>query len=185
MRAGLGYLLGAAVSFTGGLADLAYINLRLVPGVLAPEVEQVVRMPPVEVAEVPPAPPPVAAPVPAPVRPPVAPVFAQAAVIHFHTESAELDRQARTAIAGVASRVRDDPSQRVRTAGYADARGPTSFNQALSERRAVAVANELVRLGVAADRVESHGFGEQTSSGGQWFLDRRVEISIGRQTGGP
>jgi outer membrane protein OmpA-like peptidoglycan-associated protein len=46
-------------------------------------------------------------------------------------------------------------------AGYADQRGPHSYNQALSERRAEVAKNFLIEQGIPADKIETQAFGEQ------------------------
>ena len=40
--------------------------------------------------------------------------------------------------------------------------GKDAYNQKLSERRALAVKNELVRQGIASSRLSTVGFGEST-----------------------
>ncbi len=69
------------------------------------------------------------------------------------------------------------------SAGHTDSQGSDSSNQALSERRASAVAGYLLQKGVVEARIESIGFGEKqpvadngTSAGRA--LNRRVEISL-------
>lgn len=69
------------------------------------------------------------------------------------------------------------------SAGHTDSQGSESSNQALSERRANAVAGYLLRKGVVDARIETIGFGEKqpvadngTSEGRA--LNRRVEISL-------
>lgn len=67
--------------------------------------------------------------------------------------------------------------------GHTDSVGSESYNQMLSERRAVAVRDELSALGVPSDRLRAIGRGEfepradnGTDSGRQ--LNRRVEIMV-------
>jgi len=55
----------------------------------------------------------------------------------------------------------DHPDARLVLAGHADRRGPNQYNQALSERRATVVKNFLVKQGVAAEKIDSHAFGEE------------------------
>lgn len=67
--------------------------------------------------------------------------------------------------------------------GHTDATGPESYNQQLSERRAVAVRDELVMLGVPSSRLRAFGRGElepradNVSEAGRQ-LNRRVEIMV-------
>ena len=57
--------------------------------------------------------------------------------------------------------VADHPDARLVLAGHADRRGPNHYNQALSERRAAVVKNFLVKQGVAAEKIDSHAYGEE------------------------
>jgi outer membrane protein OmpA-like peptidoglycan-associated protein len=67
--------------------------------------------------------------------------------------------------------------------GHTDAVGADSYNQTLSERRAVAVRDELTALGIPSQRIRAIGRGEfepradnGTEAGRQ--LNRRVEIMV-------
>ena len=69
------------------------------------------------------------------------------------------------------------------SAGHTDSQGSDESNQALSERRANAVATYLLQKGVVEARIETIGFGEKqpvadngTAEGRA--LNRRVEISL-------
>ena len=50
--------------------------------------------------------------------------------------------------------------RRVEIGGHTDSRGSTSYNQALSERRASAVPDYLVGLGVERSRIRIKPYGE-------------------------
>jgi outer membrane protein OmpA-like peptidoglycan-associated protein len=71
----------------------------------------------------------------------------------------------------------------VAVAGHTDSVGSEKSNQALSEGRAVSVANYIRGQKILSDRLEIIGFGERqpvasndTDSGRQ--LNRRVEITL-------
>ena len=51
------------------------------------------------------------------------------------------------------------PNANIEVAGHTDADGEDSFNQALSEKRAQAVINYLVKAGLTADRFTAVGYG--------------------------
>jgi OOP family OmpA-OmpF porin len=74
------------------------------------------------------------------------------------------------------------PSLKVDVAGHTDWIGTDAYNQALSERRATAVKDYLVRKGVAAGRIRTYAYGESqpvapnTTAEGR-ALNRRAEIS--------
>ncbi len=71
----------------------------------------------------------------------------------------------------------------IEIAGHTDSMGPSSYNQRLSERRAKAVFDYLVKNGVGSERVVSRGFGENNpvadndSDEGR-SQNRRVEFKI-------
>jgi outer membrane protein OmpA-like peptidoglycan-associated protein len=82
------------------------------------------------------------------------------------------------------------PDATLRVAGFADPRGDAAYNEALSQRRAEAVAAALVCGGVARERliVEAHGAAESSSASGDldaYALDRRVTVRLERATGTP
>lgn len=67
--------------------------------------------------------------------------------------------------------------------GHTDSVGSDAYNQSLSEKRANSVDNFLVSRGIASNRLESEGYGEndpvasnETDAGRQ--LNRRVEIVV-------
>jgi len=79
------------------------------------------------------------------------------------------------------------PDAKVRVDGYADPRGSAAVNEALSKRRADAVAAVLASAGVAPDHivVEAHGKSEAASSEGDmdgYAFDRRVTVRIERSS---
>jgi OOP family OmpA-OmpF porin len=51
------------------------------------------------------------------------------------------------------------PTARIEIAGHTDAAGEDGFNQALSEKRAQAVLDYLVKAGLPADRFTAVGYG--------------------------
>ena len=54
----------------------------------------------------------------------------------------------------------DVPSLRIELGGHTDSQGSDSYNMTLSEQRAKAVVDYLVKNGIASDRLESKGYGE-------------------------
>ncbi|UTW12045.1 OmpA family protein [Marinobacterium rhizophilum] len=67
--------------------------------------------------------------------------------------------------------------------GHADSRGFARYNQLLSEERARSVADYLLRLGVTAHRIRSHGVGETQPAGSNATesgraVNRRVDVQL-------
>jgi outer membrane protein OmpA-like peptidoglycan-associated protein len=72
---------------------------------------------------------------------------------------------------------------RVTIVGHTDSTGSEAYNQTLSERRARAVRDELILLGVPSDRLSAMGQGERqpranndTTAGRE--MNRRVEVLV-------
>jgi len=81
--------------------------------------------------------------------------------VEFDTNKAIVKSQYFNEIKRVATFMNQYANTRVVISGHTDSRGSASYNQALSERRAAAVAAVLVREhGVAANRVSARGVGE-------------------------
>jgi len=133
--------------------------------------------PPVVVAP-PPAPPPPPAPAPAPAPPPPAPltedqIFAQKTVdqlnaemplgdVMFAYDQATVRDDQRPALQRNADYLRRWPTIRVSVEGHADSRGTNEYNLALGERRANAVKEYLVGLGIMGNRLVVVSKGEET-----------------------
>lgn len=103
--------------------------------------------------------------------------------ITFATGSATIDPRFGPVLNDVAGVLQTYPATYVNVIGHADSVGAADFNQRLSERRASAVASELINFGVFADRLYVAGMGEtnpiasnETDSGRA--ANRRVEITI-------
>jgi peptidoglycan-associated lipoprotein len=70
-------------------------------------------------------------------------------------------------------------------AGFTDERGTPEYNRGLGERRAQAVRNFLLSLGVSAGRIQTVSFGQEMPANpghdeSAWAKNRRVEIGVVR-----
>jgi peptidoglycan-associated lipoprotein len=63
-------------------------------------------------------------------------------------------------LAAVAEYIKAHGSDALEIDGHCDQRGTEEYNRSLGERRALALREELVRLGVEASRVDTVSFGE-------------------------
>ena len=69
--------------------------------------------------------------------------------------------------------------------GHCDERGSDEYNRTLGERRALAVKDYLVNLGVGAERIETVSYGEEkpavpdATTDSQHGKNRRAEFVIG------
>lgn len=108
--------------------------------------------------------------------------------VHFEWDSARIRRESAPEIEAVAEVLKEHfPRTRFRLAGFTDHSGDAAYNQALSERRAIAVWAVLVdEHGVASERLETVGFGEEDASIEASDEERRrVELQILRSEGNP
>lgn len=105
--------------------------------------------------------------------------------VTFRTNDDSVQTQALSPLMKLGSLAAALPDAKVRVSGYADPRGSLAVNQALSKRRAEAVASVLTSAGVPPDRliVEAHGKSAATSTEGDidgYAFDRRVTVRIER-----
>lgn len=114
-----------------------------------------------------PAPAPAMKPAPAPVPPAVAPAAAKAAPVAIALEDINFDFDKAT-ITDAAKKIldrdvkvlKDNPGIKVRIEGHACQHGADDYNMRLSERRANAVKEYLVKEGIAADRLTTIAYGK-------------------------
>jgi len=106
-------------------------------------------------------------------------------VVLFDFDRAEIRADALAALTRKAEVLRLNPGLVVRIEGHADERGSTEYNLALGQRRADAVRDRLVALGVSASQLETVSMGESRpvdTSGTEeaWARNRRAEFRIVR-----
>lgn len=93
-----------------------------------------------------------------------------------------------TSVSDLAEFMRRNPSRRASIEGHTDSMGSDGANQQLSDRRAGAVRDMLVGMGIAGDRLSTVGHGESGPVAGNDTAagrrsNRRVEIVFARETG--
>lgn len=103
--------------------------------------------------------------------------------IYFGFDSAVLLATARSMLDASAATLRRHPDLEVEIVGFADSRGPESYNQRLSERRAEAVRDYLRQAGVDAARLTARGYGESHPGASDLSANglaqsRRVELRV-------
>jgi len=114
---------------------------------------------------------------------PAAPAPARTYLVFFDWDRADLTARAREIIAEAATNARRVQTTRIEVAGHADRSGDAAYNQRLSQRRADAVAAELVNRGIARNEIVVTAFGETrplvpTADGVREPQNRRVEIVL-------
>jgi len=103
--------------------------------------------------------------------------------ITFPVDSAQLKSSFVSSLNALARNLQQYPNTTVEVVGHTDSTGAASYNQQLSERRALSVRSVLLNAGVSGSRLRAFGQGENNpvasngSSAGRQ-QNRRVEIFI-------
>ena len=79
----------------------------------------------------------------------------------FDFDKADIRADARTALAQTAEFFKAHPSVKATIEGHCDERGSTEYNLGLGDRRAAAVKQYLVSLGVSASQLNTVSFGKE------------------------
>jgi outer membrane protein OmpA-like peptidoglycan-associated protein len=120
---------------------------------------------------------------------PVEPVRAEVIVLRddvlFAFDKSSLTPSAQSQLDSLMGKLQNADVVSIKVIGHTDSKGSDAYNQALSERRASAVADYLLSRGLAPDKLTSEGRGErepmadnETDAGRA--QNRRVELHINR-----
>ncbi|RTY95768.1 OmpA family protein [Flavobacterium sp. GT3R68] len=108
---------------------------------------------------------------------------AYAKTILFNSGKATFKAQTIPVLQSIVAILKEYPYSRFMIEGHTDSDGTNELNQTLSENRAAAVKNFLIENGIAADRLNSAGYGEtkpidsnKTAKGKA--NNRRVEVNL-------
>jgi peptidoglycan-associated lipoprotein len=101
-------------------------------------------------------------------------------IFYFDYDDATLRPGARAEIEAHAERIKSS-EKIVRIEGHADERGTDTYNKELGQRRAEAVRDLLVSMGVHSSKIETVSLGEKSpvilgSGESVWQKNRRVEL---------
>ena len=80
---------------------------------------------------------------------------------YFDYDKAEIRPDARAALSKTGDFLKNYPRFKVTIEGHCDERGSTEYNLGLGDRRAAAVKQYIVSLGVSADRISTVSFGKE------------------------
>ncbi len=105
--------------------------------------------------------------------------------VYFAFDSSAVSPGEMSKVSATADRLRSDRSLAVILEGHTDERGSREYNLALGERRALAVRDVLLSMGVSSDRIQTLSYGEEMPSvegfdESAWSLNRRVEFQLMR-----
>ncbi len=98
--------------------------------------------------------------------------------VFFDFDSANLKPGGRQELERVARVLNKYPKTTILIAGHTDKSGPETYNKKLSERRANAVKDALIQMGVIEERMKAIGYGESQPVSSDPADNRRVEIYI-------
>lgn len=106
--------------------------------------------------------------------------------VGFETAKWNLSETAQSRIRNVAEQMTADDDLKLKIDGHCDERGTDAYNQILSEKRAKAVYNQLVKLGVDKKRLSFEGFGRRKAlvkghSEKVYSHNRRVEMIFNKK----
>ncbi|MCG8504469.1 MAG: peptidoglycan-associated lipoprotein Pal [Sphingomonadales bacterium] len=105
-------------------------------------------------------------------------VAAAGDLVFFEFDKSDLDSDARQTLQRQADWLRANAGVTVTVEGHCDERGTREYNIALGARRATAVKNYLVALGIDGDRISTISYGEERpavpgSRESAWAQNRR------------
>ena len=103
--------------------------------------------------------------------------------LEFETGSAKLKASSQERLKQIAAVLKAYPAVTIKVGGYTDNVGDPQTNLRISGERAKATLQELVNMGISANRMDAEGYGEQhpvadnaTDQGRQ--KNRRVDIRV-------
>jgi peptidoglycan-associated lipoprotein len=105
--------------------------------------------------------------------------------VHFAVDRAAILPADQRVLDANAAWLKSNAQARLLLEGFADERGTPVHNQALGERRAVAVRDALVAQGIEASRISIRSYGEQhplcaDRTDPCWAKNRRVQFLVSR-----
>lgn len=109
--------------------------------------------------------------------------FFAAETAHFDFDSSVVKSADKPKVAKVAEHLKANPSHAVEVDGHCDERGTEEYNRALGERRALALREELISLGVKPSRIDTVSFGKDRPADtghdeSAWKKNRRGEFLL-------
>src|SRR5215471_487862 len=103
--------------------------------------------------------------------------------VHFDFDSSVVRNSEKSKVAAVADYLKANTQDAVEVEGHCDERGTEEYNRALGERRALALREELVRLGIDPMKIDTTSYGKDrpVSTGhneSAWKQNRRGEFLL-------
>jgi peptidoglycan-associated lipoprotein len=106
-----------------------------------------------------------------------------AETIHFRFDSSVVRKDEQVHIESAVAALRMDPNVKVRLEGNCDERGTEEYNRSLGERRALAVRESMVKLGIDPARILTMSYGadrpvDPGHDEAAWKKNRRVDFIL-------
>jgi peptidoglycan-associated lipoprotein len=103
--------------------------------------------------------------------------------IHFDFDRYDIKNEDKSELKAVASWMAKNSNAKLSVEGHCDDRGTNEYNLALGDRRAKAVRDYLVSLGVPSSKVETISYGEEKSLCSEqteecWAKNRRAHFVV-------
>ncbi|MCL5024490.1 MAG: peptidoglycan-associated lipoprotein Pal [Nitrospirae bacterium] len=103
--------------------------------------------------------------------------------IYFDYDRYDVREEARPILTAVADYLRKNPAQKLLIEGHCDERGTSEYNLALGDKRAKAVKDYLVSLGVSSSRIDTISYGKEKPVCAEhtdvcWAKNRRAHFVI-------
>ena len=107
----------------------------------------------------------------------------KAQTVYFDFDSSVLKANEKPKVAAVADYVKANSGKAVKVEGNCDERGTEEYNRSLGERRALAVRDELIRLGINPSDVDTISYGKdkpvaQGHDESAWKQNRRDDFIV-------
>ena len=80
--------------------------------------------------------------------------------IYFGYDSAVIRKESAQELDKLVEVLNDNPEIKIEMASHTDSIGSIEFNINLSQRRAAATVNYMIKMGIAPERLEAKGYGE-------------------------
>jgi peptidoglycan-associated lipoprotein len=108
--------------------------------------------------------------------------------IYFSYDQYDISAEAQFTLRAVASWLNNNQAAKILIEGHCDDRGTNEYNLALGDRRAKAVRDYLIALGIASGRIETISYGEEEPLCSDqteecWAKNRRAHLVILKEAG--
>lgn len=103
-------------------------------------------------------------------------------VVYFDYDSFALRSDATATLNGNAEKIKQAPGVMIQIEGHCDERGTQEYNLALGEKRALAVRDYLIKVGIPASQMVTISYGEEQPAveghdESAWKFNRRSEFN--------